>query len=419
MGSNVDFDHVQSLVIAKDTDAALLALMPWVHRVAGTLLARLPANIEKDDLVQAGMIAAWECTKTWNVEGGAAYKTFVYHRVAGAMLDVLRSTDTVSRTMRRRIKTTTLADSDLRQRLGRTPLESEIAVASGLSLEQVRESARIGYENVSLAIEGIVDEDGEIHETVMEDFCAESPEKILGDQQVLLLALDHVAKLSDREQIIMKCLYIDGSTQQDIAELYNISPSRVNQIHIGVLGEVQELVRKRTFRVCEHTRPRNVPRPSVMANLKLVKPNPPLSGTAINRIDAILNEISDLVQRDSRRVSSGLESEDRRATYDSRFLSLTVRAGHRQFEDRIFNTVELLSINVALSKQNMGICARVLDYLEALAQVHGRLFVVDNVINHDFQRRLSARPGYVAQSFKTSLGMAAHFFVIPVEITAI
>lgn len=86
-----------------DPGAVVKQYEKTVRRLAHTLVARLPANVEVGDLIQEGLIAAWECAKHFDPNRGASFETFLTHRTRGAMLDHLRKQDPLTRGEREQV----------------------------------------------------------------------------------------------------------------------------------------------------------------------------------------------------------------------------------------------------------------------------------------------------------------------------
>ena len=64
-----------------------------VKKVACHLIARLPASVQLDDLIQSGMIGLIEASKNFDASKGASFETFAGIRIRGAMLDEIRRGD--------------------------------------------------------------------------------------------------------------------------------------------------------------------------------------------------------------------------------------------------------------------------------------------------------------------------------------
>ena len=75
-----------------------------VRRIAHHLAARLPASVEVDDLIQAGMIGLIEASRSYDAEQGASFETYASIRIRGAMIDEIRRGDWVPRSVHRRAR---------------------------------------------------------------------------------------------------------------------------------------------------------------------------------------------------------------------------------------------------------------------------------------------------------------------------
>ena len=117
-----------------DREALIRQHVPLVRRLAHHMIAKLPPNIELDDLIQVGMIGLTEALSRYEAAQGVQFETFATQRIRGAMLDELREGDWMSRSSRKSQKDIEKAVQRVEQRLGRSPLESEIAAEMDMTL---------------------------------------------------------------------------------------------------------------------------------------------------------------------------------------------------------------------------------------------------------------------------------------------
>jgi RNA polymerase sigma factor for flagellar operon FliA len=122
-----------------DNSATLKQFSPLVRRLAHQMIAKLPANVELDDMVQAGMIGLNDALGRFDAAQGVMFETFATQRIRGAMLDELRGSDWMSRGNRKQQRQIEAAVHKLEQQFGRAPAESEIAASMGLALEDYQE----------------------------------------------------------------------------------------------------------------------------------------------------------------------------------------------------------------------------------------------------------------------------------------
>ena len=122
-----------------DLNSTLKQYSGLVRRLAHQMIAKLPANVELDDLIQVGMIGLTDALSRFDAAQGVQFETFATQRIRGAMLDELRGNDYLSRGTRKHQRSIESAVSKLEQQLGRAPQESEIAKEMGITLAEYQE----------------------------------------------------------------------------------------------------------------------------------------------------------------------------------------------------------------------------------------------------------------------------------------
>src|SRR5690554_5667159 len=108
---------------------------PLVRRLALQLASRLPANVELDDLMQAGMMGLLDAVRRYEVQEEAKFETYATTRIRGAMLDELRSQDWLSRSARSKARDIEAAVQRVQRRELRVASEQEIAAELGVPLD--------------------------------------------------------------------------------------------------------------------------------------------------------------------------------------------------------------------------------------------------------------------------------------------
>ena len=180
---------------------------PLVKRIAHHIMAKLPASVEVDDIIQAGMIGLMDAVGRYEETQGAQFETYAAQRIRGAMLDELRSCDWLPRGIRRNMRTIEKAMHALEQRLGRQPSEQEIANHMQLPLpdyQQMLQEARghqlVYYEDYSAGDdEPFLDRHaGHAHPSPLENLLDESMRERL---------VEAIEDLPQREKTMMGLYY--------------------------------------------------------------------------------------------------------------------------------------------------------------------------------------------------------------------
>lgn len=202
---------------------------PLVRRIALHLAARLPASVELDDLVQAGVIGLLEAARHYSGERGASFETYAGIRIRGAMLDELRQTDWAPRSVHRRLREAMTALRAVEQETGRPARDAEVAERMGISLsdyhEIVQDAARCQVMSLNSAYD---DDDGEAMDCP--DPCGGPVEQLQLDEfrKSLVVA---ISELPERERLVLSLYYDDELNLKEIGAVLNVSESRICQIH--------------------------------------------------------------------------------------------------------------------------------------------------------------------------------------------
>jgi len=223
-----------------DREAATRRYAPLVRRIAHHLLARLPASVELDDLLQAGMVGLMEALARYEDVHGVQFETYAAQRIRGAMLDGLRAQDWMPRGVRRAQRRIDAAVQALEHRLGRPPAESEIARELGLSLEAYRDLLQEARGAQVLFYEDFVEADAgsEFIARAAPD-PAPDPLERLRDKRFRAALVAAIERLPEREKAVMGMYYEQEMNLREIAEVLGVTESRVCQIHSQAVARLR------------------------------------------------------------------------------------------------------------------------------------------------------------------------------------
>ena len=74
---------------------------PLVKRIAHHMMMRMPASVQVEDLIQAGMIGLLEASTKYDASKGASFETYAGIRIRGAIVDEMRRGDWAPRSVHR------------------------------------------------------------------------------------------------------------------------------------------------------------------------------------------------------------------------------------------------------------------------------------------------------------------------------
>jgi len=228
-----------------DSNAMLRQYSPLVRRLAHQMIAKLPANVEIDDLIQAGMIGLNDALARFDASQGVQFETFATQRIRGAMLDELRGNDWMSRGDRKHQRQIEAAVHKLEHQLGRPPQENEIAAELGMKLGDYQDLLTKVRGTQLVYLEDMSGDEGEedFLDRHMVDHDA-NPLGVLADRRMREALVAAINDLPEREQYIMSMYYEHDMNLKEIAAVLGVTESRVCQLHSQAITRLRTRLRK-------------------------------------------------------------------------------------------------------------------------------------------------------------------------------
>ncbi|CAN5920608.1 hypothetical protein BH11PSE8_BH11PSE8_38530 [soil metagenome] len=216
----------------------------WVRKQASALARRLPSNVEKADLIQAGLIAVAQAALgfEWDgdhdsEEGKEAFVRYARMRVKGAMLDELRQMDQMGRAQRRKVKVVQIARERWRASHQADPTLAELSTVCGMPISEISqlEQAALMAQSGSLTSET----DGEEHMHAHEPATPQDEVEARVDTAIVMRRLEKFfSTLPPRDRQVIDSYLGVGMTPIELAGSLKVSPSRVSQLYKSVCERV-------------------------------------------------------------------------------------------------------------------------------------------------------------------------------------
>lgn len=223
---------------ATDVEALVQQSIPLVRRIAWHVHARIASAIEVEDLIQIGMIALVEASRTYE-DRGHAFSTYASMRIRGAMIDHLRREAKVARSAIAKRREVEKVRARLEQTLMRSPNDVEMAEALGMEIE--------AFQDLNAAIQPIRDEaiDDAYSDHLM-DFAdqGERADQAMEREQLAAALKVAIDKLNEREQLILQLYFVEELNLDEIGQVLGVGAARVCQIKKAALTKVRGLMER-------------------------------------------------------------------------------------------------------------------------------------------------------------------------------
>jgi RNA polymerase sigma factor for flagellar operon FliA len=216
-------------------DRLILHYAPLVKYVAGRVGSGLPAHVEQADLVSYGTFGLIDAITRFEPEREVKFESYAMARIRGAIIDELRNTDWIPRSVRMKARQYERTVAELEARLQRSPTAEEVADALEMDVEDVRKFlGQLSLVNVVALDELMTDEEGggapRLVDT-LQDANALDPQAMAEHGEARQLLGRAVEQLPDREKVVVSLYYFEGLTLADIGRVLGVTESRICQLH--------------------------------------------------------------------------------------------------------------------------------------------------------------------------------------------
>ncbi len=220
-----------------DKEWAVKKFTPLIRKLAYDLAKSLPPSVEVEDLVQEGVVGLLGAIERFDPSRHVKLSTFVVTRIRGAMLDYLRSIDWMPRTLRKKLKAVEQARMKF---MDEDPevVNSKIAEELGIDEKEIGIVEREILRNQILSLDRYLLSNEDIGDLIPSQ--ERTPEELYEDEEMIMKLKEAIDSLTDREKLLLSLYYNEDLTFKEIAQVLDISESRVCQIHSVSLSKIRE-----------------------------------------------------------------------------------------------------------------------------------------------------------------------------------
>ncbi len=226
-----------TLIDGKTREEVIGTYARKVMFIARRIMHRLPSHaaLELDDLINSGVLGLLDAVDKYDPSKNTKFGTYVEFRIRGAILDLLRGLDPVTRTVREKSNQLQKTTRALELSLGRPPEREEIAEKMGLTMRQYHNLLDEVRSINLVSIDGPRSERDEGRGTladVIEDVRADRPDSALDKTEAISALADAIQNgLPERLRDVLTMYYYREMNLKEIGEVLGVSESRVSQLH--------------------------------------------------------------------------------------------------------------------------------------------------------------------------------------------
>lgn len=237
-------DAVQTSTLVKEDyspvnstrDRLVVEYAPLIKYIAQKIAARLPTNIELDDLISSGVIGLMDAIEKYDASRDNKFKTYAEFRIRGAILDELRAQDWVPRSVREKAKILERCYSRIEQQKGRQATDEEVCADLGISqeeyhdmLNQVRSVSLLSFDDVTSfskadkrALHGFGDGSNSKSPTPFSEVNVAVLKRMIAEA---------IHDLPEKQRLVLSLYYYEDLNLKEIGRVLDVTESRVSQLH--------------------------------------------------------------------------------------------------------------------------------------------------------------------------------------------
>lgn len=193
-------------------------------------------GVDPDDLYQLGCVGFLKAIAGFDTAYGTQFSTYAVPKIAGEIRRFLRDDGSVkvSRSLKERAAAVKQARQRLTGELGREPSVSELSEELDLSPEEIAAA-----ETATSAAESIQRESGEEGFSLEDVLCTTGIEDAIVERMALREA---IARLSERERLVIDLRYFRCLTQEKTARVIGVSQVQVSRIEKKALTALRNYI---------------------------------------------------------------------------------------------------------------------------------------------------------------------------------
>ena len=223
-------------------DKLIVEYAPLVKVVAGRLCMYLGSNVEYDDLVGVGVFGLIDAIEKFDTRKNIKFETYASLRIRGEIIDQIRKSDWIPRTIRQKQKQLDTVMKDIEAKTGRQATDEEIAEALGISSDELMNwQAQMNLTNV-VSLDEFVDAGMEISDAHSYSRRYTSPEENLERSELKVMLEEAIEQLTDKERSVILFYYYEDLTVKEIAQVMEVTESRVSQLHTKALQKMKKVM---------------------------------------------------------------------------------------------------------------------------------------------------------------------------------
>ncbi len=215
------------------TDEQISEFLPMVHKIARQVVTYLKPPLSFEDMVSAGAVGLVRAARDFDPSRQAEFKTYAYIRIRGAILDELRCWSFVPANLNRKIRDAQQLSRQITEDTGVAPSDDDLAERLGITVEELYETFENARAQHFMSLDDSSDDSPALGNLLAAR--TSSPDERIEKAELVEKLAEAIEQLFEKQRQVVLLYYQQQLTMKQIAEILEITESRVSQLHASAL----------------------------------------------------------------------------------------------------------------------------------------------------------------------------------------
>ena len=218
-------------------------LLPMVHRIVRQVVTYLKPPLSFEDMVSAGTVGLVRAARDFDPSRQVEFKTYAYIRIKGAVLDELRGSSLLPANLDKQIRNALRLSRKISDQTGTAPSDEELAEKLGITIDELYEMLENARAQHFVSLDGFGGDSPALG-NLLAAANTTTPDEQIERAELLDKLAGAIQQLAERQRQIILLYYQQHLTMKQIAEIFEITESRVSQLHASALFSLSVKLRQ-------------------------------------------------------------------------------------------------------------------------------------------------------------------------------
>ena len=227
----------------KIKDEQITELLPMVHRIARKVVTYLRPPLSFEDMISAGVVGLVKASRDYDPSHHTEFKTYAYIRIKGAVIDELRGSSLLPANLNKRIHKARQISRKILEQTGMNPTDAELAEKLGITIDELFETFENARAQYFVSLDDFK-EDSPALSNLLAAAHTNAPDEQIERDELKDKLTEAIQQLSKRQRQLILLYYQKHLTMKQIAEVFDITESRVSQMHASAIFNLSVKLRR-------------------------------------------------------------------------------------------------------------------------------------------------------------------------------